>query len=102
MDASGRSAYAASWYSDTAVSVPERGPLLADIDVDVCVVGAGLAGLTTARELALRYAAVCVVANHAAGRGDSEERISMESIADVLETAMDKVRVLLEHVAPRI
>jgi glycine/D-amino acid oxidase-like deaminating enzyme len=31
---------------------PERAPLTADLDVDVCVVGAGLAGLTTAREIA--------------------------------------------------
>ena len=73
MDASGRSAYAASWYSDTAVSVPERGPLLADIDVDICVVGAGLAGLTTARELARRGWSVAVlearrVAWNASGR----------------------------------
>jgi glycine/D-amino acid oxidase-like deaminating enzyme len=32
--------------------VAERAPLTADLDVDVCVVGAGLAGLTTAREIA--------------------------------------------------
>ncbi len=70
--------------------------------------GATLVGMTgmpeaaLARELELPYASIAVVVNHAAGRGDSEERISMESIADVLETAMDKVRTLLEHVAPRI
>src|SRR6266849_3219615 len=41
-----------SWYSATTVPRPERAPLTADLDVDVCVVGAGLAGLTTAREIA--------------------------------------------------
>jgi glycine/D-amino acid oxidase-like deaminating enzyme len=41
-----------SWYTATAVPRPERAPLTADQDVDVCVVGAGLAGLTTAREIA--------------------------------------------------
>jgi glycine/D-amino acid oxidase-like deaminating enzyme len=40
---------------------PERGPLHHDLDVDVCVVGAGLAGLTTAREVARRGWSVAVV-----------------------------------------
>ena len=59
--------------------------------------GATLVGMTgmpeavLARELGLAYAAICVVVNHAAGRGDSAMAISMESIAAVLETAMDKV-----------
>src|SRR5580704_8383421 len=47
-----RSDYAPSWYSATAVATRERAPLTSDLDVDVCVVGAGLAGLTTAREIA--------------------------------------------------
>jgi 5'-deoxy-5'-methylthioadenosine phosphorylase len=68
--------------------------------------GATLVGMTgmpeaaLARELELPYAAIAVVVNHAAGRGDSSQEISMEGIAKVLETAMDKVRALLEHVTP--
>jgi 5'-methylthioadenosine phosphorylase len=68
--------------------------------------GATLVGMTgmpeaaLARELGLPYAAVCVVVNHAAGRGDSAEGVSMERIAKVLETAMDRVHILLKHVAP--
>jgi 5'-methylthioadenosine phosphorylase len=67
--------------------------------------GATLVGMTgmpeaaLAREIELPYASIAVVVNHAAGRGDSETQISMERIAEVLETAMDRVRVLLEHVA---
>jgi 5'-methylthioadenosine phosphorylase len=70
--------------------------------------GATLVGMTgmpeaaLARELGIPYAALAVVVNHAAGRGDSSEQVSMDDIAKVLETAMDKVRVLLEHVAPLI
>ena len=70
--------------------------------------GATLVGMTgmpeaaLARELALPYAAIAVVVNHAAGRGDSSDQISMEGIARVLETAMDRVRGLLEHVTPLI
>ena len=70
--------------------------------------GATLVGMTgmpeavLARELELPYAAVCVVVNHAAGRGDSARQVSMEGIARVLEAAMDKVRALLDHVVPMI
>ena len=44
--------YGRSWYAATAVDAPERPTLGTDIDVDVCVIGGGLAGLTTAREVA--------------------------------------------------
>jgi gamma-glutamylputrescine oxidase len=47
-----RADYAPSWYSATAMPAPQRAPLTGDLDVDVCVVGGGLAGLTTAREIA--------------------------------------------------
>ena len=73
MNASGRPASAPTWYTETMVSAPERGPLTSDIDVDVCVIGAGLAGLTAAREVARRGWSVVVmeaqeVAWNASGR----------------------------------
>src|SRR6266404_6757588 len=40
---------------------PERARLTFDIDVDICVVGAGLAGLTVAREAARLGASVAVL-----------------------------------------
>src|SRR5579863_8486835 len=45
-------AYGRSWYAATMVDAPSRPPLHVDLDVDVCVIGGGLAGLTTAREVA--------------------------------------------------
>ncbi len=45
-------AYGQSWYAATMVDAPHRPPLTVDLDVDVCVIGGGLAGLTTAREIA--------------------------------------------------
>ena len=45
-------AYGDSWYAATMVEAPPRPPLSFDLDVDVCVIGGGLAGLTTAREIA--------------------------------------------------
>src|SRR6478735_3040320 len=70
--------------------------------------GATLVGMTgmpeagLARELGIDYASVCVVVNHAAGRGDSAAHVSMEGIAKVLEEAMDRVRALIEHVVPLV
>jgi 5'-methylthioadenosine phosphorylase len=70
--------------------------------------GATLVGMTgmpeaaLARELGVPYVAICVVVNHAAGRADSASAISMEGISQVLESGMDKVRALLDHVVTRI
>jgi glycine/D-amino acid oxidase-like deaminating enzyme len=44
----------ASWYEATRVVDEARGTLNIDLDVDVCIIGGGLAGLTTAREIARR------------------------------------------------
>ena len=68
--------------------------------------GATMVGMTgmpeasLARELGVPYVSICVVVNHAAGRGDSAQQISMERIATVLEKAMDRVHTLLSHLAP--
>src|SRR5581483_5422432 len=51
MDAS---VYGSSLFAATAVSRDPSPQLTQDIDTDVCVVGGGLAGLTTALELARR------------------------------------------------
>jgi gamma-glutamylputrescine oxidase len=51
----------ATWYETARVESPERPRLSIDLDVDVCVVGAGLAGLTAAREIARRGWSVAVL-----------------------------------------
>ena len=53
--------YGDTWYAATSVPVPARPPLTVELDVDVCVIGAGLAGLTAAREIARRGWAVIVL-----------------------------------------
>jgi 5'-methylthioinosine phosphorylase len=66
--------------------------------------GATIVGMTgmpeaaLARELGIPYAAIAVIVNHAAGRGESAQEVSIERIAGVLETAMDKVKTLIDHV----
>jgi glycine/D-amino acid oxidase-like deaminating enzyme len=52
---------AADWYEATRVSNREHPRLNFDLDVDVCVIGGGLAGLTIAREVARRKWSVAVL-----------------------------------------
>ena len=57
----------------------------------------GMPEAALARELALPYAAISVVANYAAGRADSREGISFESIETVLHESMGHVRTIIEE-----
>ena len=65
--------------------------------------GATMVGMTgmpeaaLARELGLNYAAIGVVANHAAGRGSSKIAISGAEVQTTLAQAMERVRIVLEH-----
>jgi 5'-methylthioadenosine phosphorylase len=65
--------------------------------------GATIVGMTgmpeaaLAREMELGYAMIAVVANHAAGRGNSAESISVAEIGRVLESAMQNVRTIVEQ-----
>jgi glycine/D-amino acid oxidase-like deaminating enzyme len=66
-------AYGSSWYQATRVASPPRDRLAVELDVDVCVIGAGLAGLSAARAVAKRGWSVAVleaqrVAWNASGR----------------------------------
>ena len=51
----------AGWYEANSVARPGRPRLNLDLDVDVCVIGAGFAGLTIAREVAQRGWSVAVL-----------------------------------------
>jgi gamma-glutamylputrescine oxidase len=58
---------AGSWYEASRIACPDRPRLNVDLDVEVCVIGAGLAGLTVAREVAQRGWSVAVLeAGHVA------------------------------------
>jgi 5'-methylthioinosine phosphorylase len=63
--------------------------------------GATLVGMTgmpeavLARELGVSYAAICPVANFAAGRGDSTQSIQFEQVMPLLQQTMDKVRAVI-------
>ena len=65
--------------------------------------GADVVGMTgmpeaaLARELGIPYAAINVVANHGAGRGKSANGIQFASLEPVLQTAMGRVKVIIER-----
>src|SRR5712692_3320029 len=97
VNASERASYVPTWYTASMVPASARGPLTFDLDVDVCVVGAGLAGLTAAREIARRGWSVVVVegrriACSASGRNDG-------FVLPGCAASMDRLisRVGLEH-----
>lgn len=90
--------------SDRAVYAATQGPRLESaaeinrLERD----GADVVGMTgmpeaaLARELALPYAAINVVANYAAGRGGRGQGISIEAIHAVLAASMQQVHTIIE------
>ena len=64
--------------------------------------GCDLVGMTgmpeaaLARELGLEYAGLSVVVNHAAGKGDSAQAISVEHLGDVMRQAIARVQRIVE------
>lgn len=64
--------------------------------------GADVVGMTgmpeavLAREISLEYATIAVVANHAAGRADSQRAVPLDKIGEVLDEAMGRVRRIIE------
>ncbi len=69
--------------------------------------GADIVGMTgmpeagLAREIDLEYAAIAVVANHAAGRGESEHAVPLDRIEEVLEESMGRVRRIIEKLCEK-
>ncbi|MDR1890160.1 MAG: S-methyl-5'-thioinosine phosphorylase [Zoogloeaceae bacterium] len=58
----------------------------------------GMPEAVLARELEIPYAAINLIANHAAGRGQSADGIRFERLAEVLRTAMGLVKKVIEQV----
>lgn len=63
--------YGTTWYAATMEGAPPRPRLTYDLDVDVCVIGGGFAGLTAAREVARRGWSVVLVEAGRIGSGAS-------------------------------
>jgi glycine/D-amino acid oxidase-like deaminating enzyme len=62
-----QSVYGSNWHAATMVEHPQRPRLTFDLDIDVCVIGGGLAGLTAAREIARHGWSVVVLEGNRVG-----------------------------------
>ena len=82
-----------SYYAASANEQPKYPALESDIEVDVCVVGGGFAGLSSAIELADKgYKVAVLEANHigfgASGRNGGQLIAGLASEIDVIESAL--------------
>ena len=85
-----RAAYVPSYYADSAHAAPERPALAGTVDCDVCVVGGGIAGTSTALHLAERgYSVVLLEAQRigwgASGRSGAQAIFGVAAGQDQLE-----------------
>jgi glycine/D-amino acid oxidase-like deaminating enzyme len=92
---------ASTWYDTNRVPSRERSPLNFDLDVEVCVIGAGLAGLTVAYEVAKRGWSVAVLEAHRVGWAASGLNTGFvlpgfaEDVADMIErVGLDRTKEL--------
>jgi 5'-methylthioadenosine phosphorylase len=58
----------------------------------------GMPEAALAREIGLNYAALCPIANQAAGRGESANGIRYTDLMAKLDLTMQKVRLLIEAI----
>ncbi len=86
-----------SWYAEPTVPAPERPRLTFDLDVDVCVIGGGLAGLTAAREIARRGWSVALLEAQTVGFGASGRNLGF--VLPGFQEDIDRIieRIGLDH-----
>jgi glycine/D-amino acid oxidase-like deaminating enzyme len=92
-----QNSHGTSWYAEATIPATGRPRLTFDLDVDVCVVGGGLAGLTTAREVARRGWSVAVLESHGVASGASGRNLGfvLPGFAESLDRIVE--RVGLDH-----
>jgi len=108
---------AMSYYAASANAAPEHPPLRGDVTADVCVVGGGIAGCSTALELAERGFNVVLLEGHRIGWGASgrsggqaivgfacgqaklESQVGLENARRMWDISLEGLRLIRERVA---
>ena len=83
--------YIDTYYRRTRVDAPDHSPLQAATQADVCIIGGGLAGLSTAHECQQRGLKVALLETHRIAckpAGDQDE--IMEDFAQIRQKDMEK------------
>jgi len=106
-----------SYYAASANAAPEHPPLRGDVTADVCVVGGGIAGCSTALELAERGYKVVLLEGHRIGWGASgrsggqaivgfacgqaklESQVGLENARRMWDISLEGLRLIRERVA---
>ena len=106
-----------SYYQDTAHPAPAHPPLTGSVRADVCIVGAGLAGLSAALELARRGMKVVVLeavrvgwgasgrnggqalAGYASDMGPFEQQIGLAAARTAWDMSREAVRLMRKRIA---
>lgn len=106
-----------SYYSHTAVPAPDRSALAGQLDADVCVVGGGIAGCSTALHLAERgYRVVLLesrrigygasgrsggqaIAGYACGQHKLEQQVGFENARRMWDISVEGLRLIRSRVA---
>jgi glycine/D-amino acid oxidase-like deaminating enzyme len=112
-----QSEYGSTWYAGATALPPFRAALNYDLDVDVCVVGGGLAGLTAAREAARSGWSVAIlearrIAWNASGRNSGfvlpgfsapvekiVERVGLQATRSLWELSQSGVQYIRDTIA---
>ena len=107
----------ASYYSRSAVPAPDRPALAGQIDADVCVIGGGIAGCSTALHLAERGYRVALLEAHQIGYGGSgrsggqaiggyacgqhklEQQVGFENARRMWDISVEGLRLIRDRVA---
>jgi glycine/D-amino acid oxidase-like deaminating enzyme len=97
MRATDPKAYGSSWYAATKVASSARERLAVEADVDVCVIGGGLAGLTVAREVARQGWSVVVLEAHRVAWNASGRNTGFVLPGYAADTRALVARVGLDH-----
>ena len=105
-----------TWYTRTQVAAPTRPPLQGAHDTEVCIVGAGLAGLSTALELLRRGQSVTLLESQTVGWGASgrnggfvlggyaegldalEKRLGMDHARELFSLSLEGVRAVRDNI----
>ncbi len=106
-----------SYYSRSAVPAPDRPALAGQIDADVCVIGGGIAGCSTALHLAERGYRVALLEAHRIGYGGSgrsggqaiggyacgqhklERQVGFENARRMWDISVEGLRLIRDRVA---